>query len=194
MTTASVQAESTHAAPDRGHRLTMNRLGLWLFLVSDMSFFAAVISSRYFISGVQTPEEVNQVLGLALASVLVISSFTAYRAEMAAAHGDHAGLRRYLVSTIALGLVFMAGVGFEWHEAYLHFPPSTGFGTVLFTITGIHATHVLSGIVILALVIKSATPGRYGPGNYWPVEGAVKYWHLVDVAWVFIYPTLYLVR
>jgi heme/copper-type cytochrome/quinol oxidase subunit 3 len=181
-------------AAARTARLGINRLGLWLFLVSDASFFAALISSRYFISGVQTPDEVNQLLGLALASILVFSSFTAYRAEMAAAHGDQSGLRRYLVSTILLGVLFLAGVGYEWREAYAHFPPSTGFGTVLFTLTGIHATHVLSGIVILALVLKSARGGRYGPGDYWPVEGAVKYWHLVDVAWVFIYPTLYLVR
>ena len=60
--------------------------------------------------------------------------------------------------------------------------------------TGIHATHVLSGVVILGLVLKGARSRDYGPGDYWPVEGAVKYWHLVDVAWVFIYPTLYLVR
>jgi heme/copper-type cytochrome/quinol oxidase subunit 3 len=72
----------------RTARLGINRLGLWLFLVSDASFFAALISSRYFISGVQTPDEVNQLLGLALASILVFSSFTAYRAEMAAAHGS----------------------------------------------------------------------------------------------------------
>jgi cytochrome c oxidase subunit 3 len=52
----------------------------------------------------------------------------------------------------------------------------------------------LSGVVILGLVLKSARSRDYGPGDYWPVEGAVKYWHLVDVAWVFIYPTLYLVR
>ena len=204
MTTAASHAAESHAArahtapgdivSERAHRLTINRIGLWLFLLSDMSFFAAVISSRYFISGVRTPEEVNQVLGLALASVLVFSSFTAYRAEMAAAHGDQPGLRRFMVATIVLGVVFLAGVGYEWHEAYAHFPPSSEFGTVLFTLTGIHATHVLSGMVILALVLKSARGRSYGPGDYWPVEGAVKYWHLVDVAWVFIYPTLYLVR
>jgi heme/copper-type cytochrome/quinol oxidase subunit 3 len=185
---------TAHAAAAHPTRLGVNRLGLWLFLVSDASFFAAVISTRYFISGVRTPDEVNQVLGLALATILVISSFTAYRAEMAAAHGDQSGIRRYLISTILLGVLFLAGVGYEWHEAYAHFPPSTGFGTVLFTLTGIHATHVLSGVVILALVLKSARSRSYGSADYWPVEGAVKYWHLVDVAWVFIYPTLYLVR
>lgn len=187
-------ATATNLAEAQPNRLTINRFGLWLFLVSDASFFAAVISSRYFISGLRTPDEVIQVLGLALATVLVVSSFTAYRAEMAAAHGDQSGLRLWLGWTIVLGVLFLAGVGFEWHEAYAHFPPSTGFGTSLFTLTGIHATHVLSGIVILALVLKSARGARYGPGDYWPVEGAVKYWHLVDLAWVFIYPTLYLVK
>ncbi len=59
--------------------------------------------------------------------------------------------------------------------------------------TGIHASHVLSGIIVLALIYRRARPGVYGPGAYWGVEGAAKYWHFVDVAWVFIYPTLYLV-
>jgi heme/copper-type cytochrome/quinol oxidase subunit 3 len=58
---------------------------------------------------------------------------------------------------------------------------------------GLHALHVVSGAVLLAFVYLHGRVGRYGPGASWPVEGAVKYWHFVDVAWVFIYPTLYLV-
>jgi cytochrome c oxidase subunit 3 len=190
--TAEHAAIRGHATP--GNRLTINRLGLWLFIVSDAFFFSALISSRYFVKGLHTPDEVNQALGLALTAVLLVSSLTAYRCEVAAGHGDLASYRRYTFLTILLGVLFLAGVGYEWHEAYAHFPPSTGYGTALFTLTGVHATHVLSGVVLLALVYRRGSRGEYGPGNYWPAEAAVKYWHFVDVAWVFIYPTLYLVR
>jgi cytochrome c oxidase subunit 3 len=90
-------------------------------------------------------------------------------------------------------LVFAVGVGLEWSEAFHFFPPSTAFGTVFFLLTGVHATHVLSGLIVLAIVWYLGRDGRFSRGNYWGVEGAVKYWHFVDVAWVFIYPTLYLV-
>ena len=75
------------------------------------------------------------------------------------------------------------GVGVEWWEALEHFPPSTDFGSVFFTTTGIHATHVLSGVIILGIVLfLGRRPGRYTSESYWGVEASVKYWHFVDVA------------
>lgn len=183
-----------HGSESPAARLTINRLGLWLFIVSDAFFFAALISSRYFVKGVTTPDEVNQPLGLALTALLLLSSLTAYRSEVAVAHGDLGRYKAYTLLTALMGVLFLAGVGLEWREAYQHFPPSTGYGTVLFTLTGVHATHVLSGVVILALVLRHGIRQPYDPSSYWPAEAAVKYWHFVDVAWVCIYPTLYLVN
>ncbi|NQW18682.1 MAG: heme-copper oxidase subunit III [Chloroflexi bacterium] len=173
---------------------TMNRLGLWLFLVSDASFFLALISSRFFVVRLETPEDVSQILGLGLTILLLVSSLTAYRAEVAAEHGDQANFKRYIIATMLMGILFLGGVGFEWHEAYKHFPPSTGYGTILFTLTGVHATHVFSGVLLLGFIYFKGKNGAYGPDDYYPVEAAVKWWHFVDVAWVFIYPTLYLVQ
>jgi cytochrome c oxidase subunit 3 len=132
--------------------------------------------------GLETPEDVNQTLGLALTVLLLASSLTAYRAEAAAAHGSMARYRWNMVATIVMGVIFIGGVGFEWYEAFKHFPPSTGYGTVLFTLTGIDATHVLSGLLLLALVYRHGLARPYTPDSYWGVEGAVKYWHFVDVA------------
>lgn len=174
--------------------VNMNRFGLWLFLLSDASFFLAVLSSRFFVEGMHTPEHVNQALGLGLTILLLVSSMTAYTAETAAAHGNTGRYRVNMFATMAMGVLFLFGVGFEWYEAFKHFPPSTGYETVLFTKTGIHATHVLSGVLILAIVYRKGLKKPYTPDSYWGVEGAVKYWHFVDVAWVFIYPTLYLVK
>lgn len=179
-----------HAAHDR---LSTNRLGLWLFIISESFLFGALLSSRFYLRGVGRPEELNQVLGLVISIVLLLSSLSAYQAERAARYGNQRRFSIGVLVTIALGVVFLAGVGIEWYEAFRHFPPSTGFGTVFFTLTGVHATHVLSGLIMLGFVWYLGRDGRYTKGSCWGVEGVVKYWHFVDVAWIFIYPTLYLV-
>ncbi|MBI4329207.1 MAG: heme-copper oxidase subunit III [Chloroflexi bacterium] len=180
-------------APQPAERLAINRLGLWLFILSDAFFFTALLSSRYFLHGVSRPSELNQPLGLVISIVLLLSSLTAYRAETAAAYGDLKKSQRNILYTIGLGLLFAVGVGIEWYEGFQFFPPSTGFGTMFFVLTGVHASHVLSGVIALAVVWNLGRDGRFARGNYWGVEGVVKYWHFVDVAWVLIYPTLYLV-
>ncbi len=174
-------------------RLRLHRLGLWLFIISETFLFSALLSSRYFVLGLSRPRELNQALGLGITTVLLLSSLTAYSAEMAAAFGRQPAFRRNLLATMALGALFLVGVGVEWSEAFHHFPPQTAYGTLFFTLTGVHAFHVLSGLLVLALVYLNGRSGRYTPENYWPVEGGIKYWHFVDLAWVFIYPTLYLV-
>ncbi|MBI2855798.1 MAG: heme-copper oxidase subunit III [Chloroflexi bacterium] len=193
---ASQAQEARVTPPHRTQvsRLTINRLGLWLFIVSETFLFAALLSSRYYLQGLQKPDELNQPLGLAITIVLLASSLSAYRAETFSAHGNQRGFERNMLFTLALGAIFIVGVSIEWHEAFKHFPPHTGFGTIFFATTGIHAFHVLSGLIALAIVYGLGRNGRFTRGSYWPVEGAVKYWHFVDVAWVFIYPTLYLVN
>ncbi len=182
-------------------RLFMHRLGLWLFILSETFLFAAIISSRYFLQGLDRPEELDQNLGLAITLILIGSSWTAYRAEMFAAHGEHRKFQLHLLATIGLGILFIVGVGIEWNDAFEHFPPgggpeeNFGFGTIFFTTTGIHAFHVLTGLIALSVAYFLGRDGRFSSGKgHWGVEGTVKYWHFVDVAWVFIYPSLYLIN
>ncbi|HXG42265.1 MAG TPA: cytochrome c oxidase subunit 3 [Dehalococcoidia bacterium] len=202
---------AAHLGP-AADKLRLRQWGLWLFFVSEAFLFGAVASSRFFLAGLE-PGHVDQALGLAVTSVLLTSSLTAYLAEAAAEEGDRQGLVRYLAATIVLGLLFMAGVGLEWSRA--HFKPSDHFGTAFFAMTGLHSSHVASGIVLLALVLGHARAGRFLPEGcicsrlwpwrwcphprprphreqLWPVEATVKYWHFVDVVWVFFYPILYL--
>ncbi|HXF73598.1 MAG TPA: heme-copper oxidase subunit III [Actinomycetota bacterium] len=181
------------AAPEGRHRLALNRLGLWMFIVSESFLFSAVIASRFYLLGSERPEELNQPLGLAISFVLLSSSFTAYRGETYAAFGDRRWLR-WIAATMGLGLLFLVGVVLEWEEGLRSFPPSTPYGSAFFSLIGLHAFHVLTGLVVLALVWRLGRRGRVGAANHWPIEAAVKYWHFVDVAWVFIFPTVYLVR
>jgi cytochrome c oxidase subunit 3 len=174
-------------------RLRRNRLGLWIFIASEAFLFSAAIAARFVVAGTSRPEDLNQLLGLVISAVLILSSLTAYRAETAMAHDDRTRFVRNCSLTILLGLVFMIGVVVEWSEGLRHFPPGTVYGSAFFTLIGMHAFHVFTGIVILAAVLRLGRRGAFGAGDSWPVEAAVKYWHFVDVAWVFIFPTLYLV-
>lgn len=175
------------------HRLRTRRAGLWLFFISEGFLFLALISSRYYLAGLSRPAELNQALGLIITGILLASSLFAYRAEVSMVCGDRTRFLRNTLATVVLGVLFLVGVGLEWGEAFTYFPPGDRFGTVFFTLTGMHGLHVLSGVALLLGVYLHARRGRYSAGDCWPVEGAVKYWHFVDVVWVFIYPTLYLV-
>jgi len=178
-------------APAR--RLRTLRGGLWLFFISESFLFAALISSRYYLVGLDRPAELNQALGLLITVILLTSSLFAFRAEASMLCGHRQRFLRNTLATVLLGTLFLVGVGIEWAEAFAHFPPQQRFGTVFFTLTGAHGLHVLSGVGLLLGVYLHGRRGRYSPQACWPVEAAVKYWHYVDVVWVFIYPTLYLV-
>jgi len=184
----------TAAVETLTYQIYSRRLGLWLFLLSDSIVFATLIGARFYMQGTHRPPEVNQPLGLALTTILLLSSFLANRADVSIAHGDRPAFVRNLLFTILLGVVFLVlVVAVEWPEA-LHFaPPSTGFGTALFSLTGLHATHVLSGVIVLLLALRKGLHGGYTPDDHFGAEGSIIYWHFVDLAWVFIYPTLYLV-
>lgn len=191
MTTAGVAGAGAH---DAVKRVRMNRLGLWLFLVSDGLLFALLLTARFYMNGTHTPEHISQPLGLSITSILLLSSLTAYRAETAIVHGNVAHGRAMLLATIALGLVFFGGVVTEWSIA--EFTPAEGYGTSFFSMTGMHAGHVASGVLLLALAYRAAGRGAYTGGGTraYGVSAIVTYWHFVDVVWVFFYPALYLVQ
>jgi cytochrome c oxidase subunit 3 len=173
-------------------RPNLNQAGLWLFFLSEAFLFSALVTARFVLAGTDRPEELSQVLGLGITSVLLLSSLTAYRAETAIARGDRAGFQRNLLATIFLGLVFVGGVGVEWTTA--EFSLSDPYGTAFFSMTGLHAGHVVSGIIMLTMVYWLGRRGHFSAERHWGVEGTIKYWHYVDVVWVFFYPTLYLVN
>lgn len=186
MTAATIAAEHRPMS-----RLRINRVGLWIFMGSETLIFIALLSIRFSLLGTEIHPDVSQVIGLIITSILLLSSYTALRAEHAARIGDHPALVRFMSATIVLGAIFLGGVALEWNEAFNTFPPGTDFGTVFFTMTGMHAFHVITGLVIMTLVLRKARRGDYAT-DWWPVEAAVKYWHFVDVVWVFFYPALYL--
>jgi len=173
-------------------RIRINRFGLWLFFLSETVLFAGILTVRFRLLGTEVHEEISQTIGLIITGILLASSYTAFRAEHAARTGDQEALVRYLSLTLLLGLVFIGGVAFEWAEAFHAFPAGTEFGTVFFLMTGVHAFHVITGLLFLGILLRNARKGNYNDDS-WPVEAGVKYWHFVDIVWVFFYPALYLI-
>lgn len=185
-------AVAGHVAPHHAHnRIAMNTVGLWLFFLSETFLFAALLAGRFYLAGTDRPEHLDQQLGLAITSILLLSSATAYSAEVAMSKGYRGWAQICVLLTIALGLIFFGGVVVEWSSA--EFSQGEPYGTAFFSMTGLHASHVLSGVAILLLVQWLLLKGRFSTGDHWGLEASIKYWHFVDVVWVFFYPALYLV-
>ncbi|GAB4423435.1 MAG: hypothetical protein Kow002_12970 [Anaerolineales bacterium] len=172
-----------------------NRLGLWLFILSDAFVFGGLLVSRFNLLGFTRPH-LSQTLGLVVTAVLLISSFFMNRAETSIAHGDRKGFISGITITLILGIGFLLGVvGVEWPQA-IHegITPSSGAaGAIFFMMTGMHAFHVLTGVIFLGIVLRNGARGLYSEEKHWAVEAAAVYWHFVDVVWIFFYPALYLI-
>jgi cytochrome c oxidase subunit 3 len=194
MSAGEIAIEQPHGAPRVGEsyqeKLRNNRLGLWLFFISEAFMFGALLVSRFFLWGNSRPD-LDQHLGLIVTSVLLTSSYFMYRAEMAMRFDERKIFLRSLLAAAFLGVLFLVGVvGFEWRG---HLSPSDGvFGAVFYGMTGMHALHVLSGVIFILVVWNNGRKGHYTPERHWGVEAAAIWWHYVDLIWVFYYPALYL--
>lgn len=186
-------------------QLRANRLGLWLFCISEIFLFMGLLAARFYLWGGERPA-LSQGLGLITTTVLLVSSFFVFRGETAMEHDDRKTfLNSYMLAAV-FGFIFFVGVVvLEWNifglelelfgiEWFGHLKPTDGvFGGVFFAMTGMHALHVLSGIVLLLMVWNLGRKGHFSPEKHWGVEACAIYWHYVDVVWVFFYPALYLI-
>jgi len=192
---------AAHVAAHVDHykeQLRHNRLGLWLFFISEAFLFGGLLAVRFYLWGDHRPE-LDQTIGLIVTAVLLISSFTMNLAEKAIAHGDRRTFSLGMMTTAVLGLIFLGGVMvFEWglfpaiYEGHLS-PSENVYGAVVFAMTGMHALHVLSDIVFIFVVWNLGRKGNYTSERHWGVEACAIYWHYVDLVWIFFYPALYLI-
>ncbi|MFW9769856.1 MAG: heme-copper oxidase subunit III [Candidatus Thorarchaeota archaeon] len=192
-------ADSTHAdAASVGYDGTetpTGRLGIWWFLASEIVIFGGLICC-YLLFRWRHPEwgaEAVHTLNAAGAFntlVLLTSSLTVVLAHHAASHGDHRKAANYLVWTLVGGLIFLCVKVYEYsHEIAEGFVPARSlFWSFYYAMTGLHALHVIGGMVAILIVMlavrKSREPQR--------VEYVGIYWHFVDVVWIFLFPLLYL--
>ena len=180
--------EISHAV----NRIRSNRIGLWLFLLSDAFVFGGILFARFYLLG-NTRPELEQTLGLVVTAVLLASSFFMNRAEVQMSLGNRKGFLRNTMITIILGTLFLIGVvGVEWQVA--PFGANDGAaGAVFYMMTGLHAFHVLTGVIFLGIIYRNGRKGLFTAESHWPVEAGAVYWHFVDLVWIFYYPALYLI-
>ena len=130
-------------------------------------------------------------LAVGLTVILVASSFTMQFGVWAIRRGDTRGLKLWTGITLALGIIFLIGQLYDYSE--LGFGIADGvFGTVFYTLTGFHGAHVFGGVVGLTILMARAMRGQFSGRNHVAVEAVSIYWHFVDVVWIGVFATIYL--
>jgi cytochrome c oxidase subunit 3 len=187
-------------------------LGMWLFLTSETLLFGALFGLyagyrfEYGSEFVAAARRNDALLGTINTVLLVSSSFFAAWAVRAVTRGERRVAVGSLLATLTLGLGFLAIKSIEYSEHIHHgilpgrlytYPELASEGakiffTLYYFMTGLHAAHVIGGLVALVVLAVLVARGRYSPERYTPVELGVLYWHLVDVIWIFLWPLMYL--
>jgi cytochrome c oxidase subunit III len=183
--------------PDTG--LANGKLGIWLFLASEVMLFGALFST-YIILRVGATEwphgELNIPLGAVNTVILICSSVTMVLAWASLKMHEWGKHRLYLLTTVALALVFLVNKYFEYsaHFANGEGPSHTTFLAIYFTMTGLHGLHIIGGmIVMLYLLGPGAKLWKTNPDQFTNrIEYTGLYWHFVDLVWIFLFPVLYL--
>jgi heme/copper-type cytochrome/quinol oxidase subunit 3 len=174
------------------------KIGVWWFLASEIPVFGGLIVSYVLLrlggaGWSEASSHLNFTFALANTFVLLTSSLTMVLAfaEVEAERPRRVG--NYLLLTILLGVLFLAVKGFEYAgEIAKGFTPGAGiFWSFYYGMTGLHALHVLAGIVVNLILYLQALSGALQRHSH-RVELAGLYWHFVDVVWIFLFPLLYL--
>ncbi|MCA1983969.1 MAG: aa3-type cytochrome oxidase subunit III [Nocardioides sp.] len=210
-TVSTLPASRLHGQHDRP---SMVSVGTIIWLSSELMFFAALFAAYYTIRAVspdlwaQETQHLNVPFASVNTTILVLSSFTCQWGVFAAERGQVGrsgsllqinkwGLREWFVLTFIMGAVFVAGQATEYasliHEGITM--PSSGYGTVFYLTTGFHGIHVTGGLIAFLFVIASTFVARR-----FTHEQAVRaivvsyYWHFVDVVWIGLFATIYLIK
>jgi cytochrome c oxidase subunit III len=176
------------------------KLGVWVWLGSEAVFFSAlivvyIVMRGKSITGPFPHEALNVSLTAANTFVLICSSLTMVMALSAIQSGNQRGLWRWLVATMALGLVFLGGQAFEFTSLGQQglSLSSNVFGGTFFTLTGFHGAHVLVGVIWIGFVVMRSLRGGYTQSSHMMVELTGLYWHFVDLVWIIIFTLVYLI-
>jgi cytochrome c oxidase subunit 3 len=191
---AQVSRSAAHARPGASPIL----FGTILFLASELLFFGGLFGA-YFALRAETspwpPEGVELETTLAaIATVLLLLSSGTYHIGLVAARRDRAGgLRVWVGLTLLLGVAFL-GIQLYDYSALSFEVSSSAYGTMYYAMTGLHGLHVAAGLVLMLLVLGRAARGVYRGGRIDGMHAVGYYWHFVDIVWVGLFATLFLVR
>jgi cytochrome c oxidase subunit III len=187
------------------------KLGMWLFLFTEMLLFGGlfIVYTIYRYRNATAfhlaAQELSVFIGTLNTIILLCSSATVAMSITAIRKQDKKTALLLLGITIILGLAFLVNKYFEWgaHIREHIYPGSAilalrGQGDVLFYglyffMTGLHALHIIIGLILIIIVTISVTGNRIRSDNYVLLENSGLYWHLVDLIWIFLFPLFYLI-
>ena len=200
MTAHAAEAHVHHGPPiaNQSSRVSAPMLGIFLFIASEVMLFGSFFTAYFFVRVVNEaptwpPEGFHLPVYVAAINtvILVTSSGTIHWATQSIKRGSRPGLQAGLVLTLAMGLTFLltqvieyARIGFAFHEG--------AFPAVFFGLTGLHGAHVFVGLTLLTFATIRAFRGHFSESHHHGVEIPGIYWHFVDVMWIVVYATIYL--
>jgi heme/copper-type cytochrome/quinol oxidase subunit 3 len=188
---------TVEARPDTG--LPNGKLGIWLFLASEVMLFGALFSAYILlrVGSVEWPHgELSVPLGTVNTIILIGSSVTMVMAWASLKMNNWGRHRLFLSLTFLLALVFLINKYFEYEEhlAAGEGPSHSTFLAIYYTLTGLHGLHILGGMVVMLYFLgPGARLWKKNPGQFTNrIEYTGLYWHFVDLVWIFLFPVLYL--
>ena len=194
--------EDHHGPPpaNRSSRVEPALLGMLLFIISEVMVFGAFFTAYFFIRVVEVGHTWFPIDGKALpvavagvnTAILLSSSLTLHWAQTSIKNGNRRGLQAGMLTTFLLGLTFL----FIQINEYIHIgfsPQDNAQGTVFFSLTGLHGAHVTIGLVLLAMVTWRSFKGHFSAEHHHGVEIPGIYWHFVDIMWIVVYTTVYII-
>jgi cytochrome c oxidase subunit III len=205
MESASVAAHAVahdeHHGPPAANvssRVEAQLLGMLLFIISEVMLFGAFFTAYFFIRVVGEAQwfpfegwELPKVIAGINTCVLVSSSFTMHWALEGARRGNRRAMQMGLLTTALLGLTFLSVQVNEYvHVGFS--PQDNAQGTIFYGLTGLHGAHVAVGLTLLVFATLRAFRGHFTPKEHRGVEVPGIYWHFVDVMWIIVYSTVYL--
>ncbi len=196
----SGHAEHEHHGPPEAHRSSRvepQMLGMLLFIISEVMVFGAFFTAYFFIRVVNDNPwpaigtELPKIVAGFNTAILLSSSITLHWALTSVKNNNRAGLKAGMLATFFLGVTFL----FVQINEYVHIgfaPANSAQASIFFGLTGLHGAHVFIGLCLLLMVNIRAFRGHYSAEQHRGVEIPGIYWHFVDVMWVIVYSTVYL--
>jgi cytochrome c oxidase subunit III len=184
-------------APHFSSSVDPQTLGMYLFIISEIMLFGAFFTAYFFIRVVKSDpwpapaHEIPVLLAAINTAILVSSSFTMHWALEGIKNGNKRALRAGLLSTFLLGLTFLTvQVNEYFHLGWaIH---DNAQGTIFYGLTGLHGAHVTVGLILLGMATVRAFRGHFSPESHRGVEVPGIYWHFVDIMWLVVFFSLYI--
>jgi cytochrome c oxidase subunit 3 len=204
--------EQNHIEHTDHFDMAASKLGMWLFIFTEILLFGglfivySVYRYRHPVEFHLAAEELNVTIGFINTVILLISSMTVAMSITSLQLGNKKFALILIATTIFLALIFLVNKYFEWgakiqHDIYpgSEFLMSLSKGDMLFFglyffMTGLHAIHIIVGVVLLAVTYAKIKNGTVNQGRYSLLENSGLYWHLVDLIWIFLFPLFYLIH